>query len=128
MATIEDYILEDGVLYHLDRGRSRARDSVHKQVVRPRSLKDEVMPSLREKIISGPLSFIKTYFKIRYRYFWVGMYSEIEKWCASCVDCSTKKTPRNLVKAPLQPIPEEDPFNRVVILLVSRFRFPSMHL
>ena len=32
------------------------------------------------------------------------MYTEIEKWCASCVDC-----------APLQPIPVDRPFDRVAV-------------
>ena len=38
------------------------------------------------------------------------MYTEIQKWCASCVDCATKKTPRKLPKAPLQSIPVKGPF------------------
>ena len=49
MATVEDYLFEEGVLYHLDRGRARSRTNVSKQLVRPRSLKDEVMLSLQGK-------------------------------------------------------------------------------
>ena len=94
MATIDDYVLEEGILYHLDKGRARSRNVVRKQLVIPRSLKDEVMLSLHEEITSGHLAFQRTYLKIKERYFWTGMYSEIEKWCASCVDCATKKTPR----------------------------------
>ena len=49
------------------------------------------------------------------------MYSEIEQWCKSCVDCATKKTPRNLPKAPLQPIPVEGPFDRVAVDVLGPF-------
>ena len=69
MAIIEDYILEEGVLYHLDRGRSRSRNTVRRQLVTPGSLKDEVMLSLHEEVTSGHLSLIKTYLKIRHRFF-----------------------------------------------------------
>ena len=49
------------------------------------------------------------------------MYTEIEKLCASCVDCATKKTPRNFAKAPLQPIPVEGPFDRVAVDVLGPF-------
>ena len=68
MATVEDYLFEEGVLYHLDRGRARSRTNVSKQLVRPRSLKDEVMLSLQGEITSGHLSFLKTYLKIKQRF------------------------------------------------------------
>ena len=79
------------------------------------------MLSLHEELTSGHLSFMKTYLKIKERYFWTGMYTEIEKWCASCVDCATKKTPLNLAKAPLQPIPVEGPFDRVAVDVLGPF-------
>ena len=43
MATINDYLLEEGILYHLDKGHARSRNVVRQQLVIPRSLKDEVM-------------------------------------------------------------------------------------
>ena len=96
MATVQDYLFEESVLYHLDRGQALSRTNVSKQPVIPRSLKDEVMLSLHEEITSGHLSFLKTYLKIKQRFFWTGMYTEIEKWYASCVDGATKKTLQNL--------------------------------
>ena len=76
MASCEDYLLEDDILYHLDRGRARSRNAIRKQLVVPRSLKDEVMLSCHEELTSGHLALEKTYLKIRTRYFWLGMYSE----------------------------------------------------
>ena len=103
MATAEDYVLEEGISYHLDKGPVRKRNSVRKQLVVPRAFKNEVILSLHEEITSGHLGFEKTYLKIRLRYFWTGMHTEIQRLCASCVDCATKKAPRKLPKAPLQP-------------------------
>ncbi len=121
MATSEDYISEEGVLYHLDRNTSRTKEAIAKQLVIPRSLTDEVTLSCHEEITSGHLGFEKTYLKIGSRFFWPGMYSDIERWCKSCVTCATKKTPRNLPKAPLQPIPVEGPFDRVAVDVLGPF-------
>ena len=87
----------------------------------PRSLKDEVMLAMHEEVISRHLGFKKTYYKFQQRYFWTGMYSELEKWCASCVDSVTKKMHRKLTNAPLQPIPVEGPFDRVAVDVLGPF-------
>ena len=79
------------------------------------------MLAMHEEVTSEHLGFEKTYHKIQQRYFWTGMYSEIGKWCASCVDCATKKTPRNLPKAPLQPITVEEPFDRAAVDVLGPF-------
>eukprot|EP00794_Sanderia_malayensis_P004315 gene4315-biopygen3502 len=70
MATADDYVFEDGLLYHLLKGRARTRDLIRKQLVIPRSLKDEVMLSMLEELTSGHLGFEKTYHRIQQRYFW----------------------------------------------------------
>ena len=119
MATSDDYLLDKGVLYHFDDGRICSRKIVRKQLVISRSLKEEVLLALHEGLASGHLSFQKTYLKIRY--FWTGMFTEIQKWCSSYVDCATKKTPRNLPKAPLQPIPVEGPFDHIAVDVLGPF-------
>ena len=121
MATSEDYVMEDGILYHIDKGKARSRETVRKQLVIPRSLRDEVILSCHEEVTSGHLGFEKTYLRILRRFFWPGMYRDIERWCSSCVNCATKKTPRNLPKAPLQPIPVEGPFDRVAVDVLGPF-------
>ena len=121
MATIDDYVYEDDILYHFDRGKVRTRNNTRKQLVVPRALKEEVQISLHEEITSGHLSFEKTYLRIKARYYWIGTYTEIQRWCTSCVDCATKKTPRSITKAPLQPIPVEGPFDRVAVDVLGPF-------
>ena len=43
------------------------------------------------------------------------MYKDVEHWIRSCVDCATRKTPRNKHKALLLPIPVEGPFDRIAV-------------
>ena len=82
---------------------------------------------MHEELKSGHLGFEKTYHTIQQHYFWTGMYSEIRKWCASCVDCTTKKTPCNLPKAPLQPIPVEGPCDRVAVDVLGLFQIKAIN-
>ena len=50
------------------------------------------------------------------------MYSDVEFWCRSCIDCATKKSPKNRPKAPLNPIPIVDgPFDRVAVDVLGPF-------
>ena len=78
MATIDKYVYEEGIFYHLDNGKAWSRVNVHTQLVIPRALKEEVMLALHEEITSGHLSFEKTYLKSKARYYWTGMYTEIK--------------------------------------------------
>lgn len=50
------------------------------------------------------------------------MYSDIEFWCKSCVDCATKKSPKNRPKFPLNPLPTVNgPFDRVAVDVLVPF-------
>ena len=59
MATADDYVFEEGVLYHLAKGRARSREAIRKELVKPRSLKDEVVLAMQEEVTSGYLGFEK---------------------------------------------------------------------
>ncbi|CAC5393704.1 unnamed protein product [Mytilus coruscus] len=62
------------------------------------------------------------YTKIQDRFYWKGMYSDVEFWCKSCVDCATKKTPKHRPKAPLNPLPAvSGPFDRVAVDVLGPF-------
>ena len=43
------------------------------------------------------------------------MYKDTDHWVRSCVDCATRKHPRNKHKAPLLPIPVEGTFDRMTM-------------
>ena len=63
----------------------------------------------------------KTYEKLRNRYYWRKMFSDVQHWCRSCADCAMRKTPRNRHKAPLLPIPVESAFERVAVDAMGPF-------
>ena len=50
------------------------------------------------------------------------MYSDVEFWCPSCIDCATIKSPKSRPTAPLNPIPIVDgPFDRVAVDALGSF-------
>ena len=84
-------------------------------MVVPVSMRNEILTACHDNVLSGHLGFKKTYRKLRERFFWPLMYSDCEFWCKSCIDCSTRKTPKSLAKAPLLPIPSSYPFETLAV-------------
>eukprot|EP00795_Rhopilema_esculentum_P017845 gene17845-biopygen6667 len=109
------------ILCHLWTPGKRRAKSLCTQVVIPASLRHEILVSLHDDPTAGHLGSKKTYEKVRLRYYWPGMYKDIEHWCRSCVDCAMKKSPRNKRKAPLLPIPIEGAFDRVAMDILGPF-------
>ena len=66
--------------------------------------------------------FHKTFHKLKQRFWWQGMFKDVEYWCKSCVECSMRKSPRNSKKAPLLPLPVESAFERVAVDVLGPFK------
>ena len=112
----DQYILQDGILYHLySPTTTYRRQETRCQLVIPRNLIDEVLASMHDDVSAGRLGVAKTYDKIRQRYFWEGMYKDITHWIETCKDCASKKSPKRNATAPMQSIPVEGPFDRVCV-------------
>ena len=122
LLTIESYYLnENGILCHLWTPGKRRAQTLVSQVVVPSSLRHEILVACHDDPTAGHLSTLKTYEKVRARYFWNGMFKDIEHWCHSCIDCAMKKIPRGKRKAPLLPIPVEGAFDRVAVDALGPF-------
>ena len=103
------------LLYHLDLSEKRGRKERHAQLVLPSPLRYEVLVNAHDDLTGGHLGVFKTYEKLRDRYYWKGMYKDVEHWVRSCQDCSTRKKPRNKRHAPLLPIPVSGAFERIAV-------------
>ena len=123
LLTIDDYFLsEDGLLFHLWTPRGPRHTSTYQQLVIPTALRYEILTwGHDDAMTGGHFGTVKTYEKLRIRYYWRHMYSDIQHWCRSCCDCAMKKTPRNRHKAPLLPIPVQDAFEIICCDVVGPF-------
>ena len=115
------YISQDGLLCHLDRSQKRARDSFSQLVV-PQSMKYEILSNVHNHVAGAHFGVHKTFQKLKQRYWWSGMFKDVEHWCKSCVDCAMKKSPRNTKRAPLLPLPVEGAFDRVAVDVLGPFK------
>ena len=106
---------ENGNLCHLWTPTGRRRTTPRSQLFVPAALKHEVLLAGHDDATAGHLGIFKTYEKLRARYYWRGMFQDIQHWCRSCVHCAMKKGPRARRKAPLVPIPVEGAFDRVAV-------------
>ena len=124
--SIDSYYLdENGILCHLWSPGKRKQQSLRSQVVIPASLRHDVLSSCHDDPTAGHLGHIKTYEKVRQRYYWHGMFKDIEHWCRTCIDCAMRKRPRHHHKAPLLPIPVQGPFDRLAMDILGPL--PTTH-
>ena len=115
------YIGQDGLLYHLDRNKKRGNEDLFSQLVIPQALKFEVLSNVRDHVSGAYFGVHKTFQKVKQRYWWKGMFKDVEHWCKSCQDCSMRKSPRNSMRAPLLPIPVGNAFDRVAVAILGPF-------
>ena len=110
------YFLDDyNLLYHIDVSDKRGRKGCQTQLVLPPPLRYEVLVNAHDDLAGRHLGVYKTYEKLRDRYYWRGMYKDVEHWVRSCNDCSTRKKPRNKLRAPLLPIPVSAAYERMAV-------------
>lgn len=86
------------------------------QVVLPGTLKNMVLESLHDSILSGHFGVKKTAARVKLRYYWPGYLGDVEEWCRTCLVCQQRKNPRSRNIAPLQSIETgEGPFEQVAL-------------
>ena len=122
VASSDQYLMKNNVLYHLSEHNVADSDQISiVNLLFLHLMRNEILQSCHDDPLSGHLGFKKTYNKLRERFHWENMNSDCDFWCKSCVDCATKKTPKQLSKAPLLPIPANYPFEKVAVDVLGPF-------
>ena len=67
----------------------------------PASLVPGVLSGLHDTPVGGHLGVKKTLEKVQMQFYWPSQEKDVEKWCASCAKCSSRKSPLP-PRAPLQ--------------------------
>ena len=96
-ARYDSLFLVNEVLYH------KWESVVPKiQIVLPKSLISKVLQGTHDELTGGHLGFKKSLSKVRDKYFWYNMISDVKHHCSVCDVCASKKSRNKLPKAPLQ--------------------------
>ena len=112
----DQYVLLDGILYHMYYRRARGlpkAERLVKQLVVPKQLRHDALQSYHDSLIGGGhQGFERTYHALRNKYYWPGMYRDVHDHVQSCLQCQQSKNRPSIVKAPLHPLPVADIFSR----------------
>ena len=79
----------DGLLYHIT---TKGPAEKHQLVV-PKPYRYELMQWCHDHPVSAHFGMTKTYERIRLKYYWSGMYRDVENWLKACLSCAQKKRP-----------------------------------
>ena len=104
---------KDGVLYRtwIEKVGGRHRELI----VLPERLRNGPLRKLHDDKVAGHFGLIKTYLRIRERYFWVGFKIYVENWCRRCPVCVQKNKPSTSTHAPMKVYIVGAPMERVAL-------------
>nr|XP_043871756.1 uncharacterized protein LOC122760682 [Solea senegalensis] len=108
----EKFMVDEGVLYTIDND--------HKRLVVPVQCRDIIMHLAHSLPWAGHLGRHKTYLRVSSRFYWPSMYTDIQKYCATCPTCQKSCTTRKSDRAFLRPLPVISiPFRRIAMDIVG---------
>ena len=84
--------------------RGQTYDSPLRLVV-PKVLRSPLIEEYHDSVCGGHLAHNKTYEKIKKKYYWYHMYSDIKKYIASCHRCEVKKSKQDYKNIPIGSLP-----------------------
>uniref|UniRef100_A0A8C5Q8W6 Gypsy retrotransposon integrase-like protein 1 n=1 Tax=Leptobrachium leishanense TaxID=445787 RepID=A0A8C5Q8W6_9ANUR len=111
------FMLRDELLYRVCKHPNTG--DLCEQILVPKGYRRQLLQLSHSIPLAGHLGREKTLAHLLYRFFWPGVYKEVENFCKSCPECQLV-APKGQVKAPLIPIPlVELPFERIGVDLVG---------
>ena len=72
------------------------------QVIVPKKARRSILYACHDMKTSGPLGVTKTVSKIKQKFYWPGLQSDVRSYIAGCDACSKRKGPIPLKRAPMQ--------------------------
>ena len=106
----QEYVLRDGLLYHLYTPRTKRLDRVLATVSRvciPQKHRKVVLQSVHEKL--NHLGFDRGYSTIKCRFYWDRMYTDLHEHITSCFDCQRCKPNTHPLHNPVGKLPIAQP-------------------
>ncbi|BHF72354.1 hypothetical protein SprV_0401541800 [Sparganum proliferum] len=110
---------------HIDEDILLIKDEITKtdRVVVPGSLVHVVLMDLHNEL--GHVGQAKTEAATRQRFWWPHLREHVATFCNTCTTCAKFKAPRQLPRAPLQPIHTSFPFQRLGLDIIGPLHFTT---
>ena len=91
------------------------RKKERSQILIPSKLQSVVLETLHNAVTAGHMGVRRTLAAVRNRFFWPLMRRSVEKWCAECAVCASRKNPIKKRRAPLLKYQVGMPLERVAL-------------
>lgn len=95
-----DFILEDDLLYRLEKGRG-VKHGLRALLVIPKSMTRKIMYNTHEAAFGGHMGADRMAATLRASFYWEGMVKDIIQYCKRCETCNRTKRMTHPIKAPL---------------------------
>lgn len=107
---VQDYILENGVLFHLwyPKGKGHKKERVIKQLCVPHTLRNDILLSYHDSVLACHMATERCFQTIRMKYYWKSMYQDIKTYIETCEECQKSKRHYQGKSAPLHPFKSDD--------------------
>ena len=111
----QDCSMTDGILYHFyyPRGKGHMIDRGIKQLVVPKSMRNDVLTSYHDDLTGCHQGEDRTFQAIRLKYFWPTMFKDVQQFVKTCETCQRTKLHYHGKVAPLCSLPVGEPFSRI---------------
>ncbi len=118
----DSYGLEGDIMFHIFQPRTRGLPKVSRvirQVVIPQSLQEPLLRFYHQTAYGCHSSFLRSYWTLRQKYFFPGMYEACYQFTQSCEDCQRAKSNQTTHRPPLIPLPTAGKFERLHMDVIS---------
>ncbi|OWZ03713.1 reverse transcriptase, partial [Phytophthora megakarya] len=108
----------DNVLYYTGVSRRKvdeAQPEMSLRLVVPITMIQEVLPNFHDSIEGGHQGVVRSYQRVKHDYYWIGLYTEVEKHVNSCLDYSSSKSLRQFKRYSLGNVLAERPFQMMLM-------------
>ena len=115
----EEFVRRDGLLYRRYTPPGNGEDTAVEQLILPTQCRAAVLRLAHDIPLAGHLGKKKTADRVLRRFFWPGIYRDVQSHCQACERCQ-KSTARRPARAPLIPLPiMDEPFKRIAMDIVG---------
>ena len=113
--TSPDYEIIAGVLHYkyAPQGKGPRTQRIIRQLMVPRVLHDDLLRSYHDSTLGCHQGITRTYERMKLKYWWHTMSKDTRAYVESCEVCQQAKRNFNQERAPLQPLPVVDRFDRI---------------
>jgi hypothetical protein len=113
----ERLLVHEGKLYR--KWESVDGKTINWQLVLPKCMRKEVFKQLHASRTAGHLGAGKVVPKVRQRFWWHHLKSDIENWCRQCEVCQRIKHPQRKGRAPMQRYTAGETMQRMAIYILG---------